>query len=180
MYKANAQSHRLSDFDEFFLHNYVPIVQTLTLTTGDPQIAAESTQDAFCRAYGRWTKVRRLDRPEAWIRRVALNRARDLLRTDSRRSNTEARALSGEGADPSRTLTQTTDDSIVGVDMARLLSHLSPKQRTALVLHYLDDRPVDEIAEIMSISTGTVKVHLHRGRRSLRALVEQTESVGTP
>ena len=44
---------------------------------------------------------------------------------------------------------------------------LPKRQAQTLALHYLDDRPVAEIAEILECSASTVKVHLHKGRKSL-------------
>jgi RNA polymerase sigma-70 factor (ECF subfamily) len=41
------------------------------------------------------------------------------------------------------------------------------RQRAVVVLHYLDDLPVSEVAAVLGCSEGTVKTHLHRARRSL-------------
>ena len=55
---------------------------------------------------------------------------------------------------------------------------LSPRQRAAVALYYLDDRPVDEIAHLMGVSTSTVKQHLHRARAELAlVLAEAPEEV---
>jgi RNA polymerase sigma-70 factor (ECF subfamily) len=53
---------------------------------------------------------------------------------------------------------------------------LPARQAQAIALHYLEDRPVAEIAEILGCAPATVKVHLHRGRRALAdTLVPATE-----
>lgn len=57
------------------------------------------------------------------------------------------------------------------VDILEALRRLSVNQRAAIVLHYYEDRPVDEVAEILDCSQNTVKSHLHRGRSSLRSLL---------
>ncbi len=47
------------------------------------------------------------------------------------------------------------------------MAKLPGKQRAAIALHYLEDRPINEIAEILDISHATARVHLHRGRQAL-------------
>jgi RNA polymerase sigma-70 factor (ECF subfamily) len=49
---------------------------------------------------------------------------------------------------------------------------LPPNQATAITLHYLDDRPVAEIAEVLDCAPSTARVHLHRGRKALAALLD--------
>ena len=48
---------------------------------------------------------------------------------------------------------------------------LTPRQRTAVVLHYYEALPVDEVAYVMGTSVGTAKSHLSRGRDRLRELL---------
>ena len=56
------------------------------------------------------------------------------------------------------------------------LAALPEKQRQAVTLYYLDERPVDEVAEMMGIPVNTVKTHLHRARASLAAALGTEES----
>jgi RNA polymerase sigma-70 factor (ECF subfamily) len=51
----------------------------------------------------------------------------------------------------------------------RAISSLPLAQRVVLVLHYLNDLSVSEIAEILEVPEGTVKSRLHYGRRALKA-----------
>ena len=53
--------------------------------------------------------------------------------------------------------------------LRRQVEALPEKQREAVTLYYLDERPVDEVAEMMGIPVNTVKTHLHRARASLAA-----------
>ena len=57
------------------------------------------------------------------------------------------------------------------VDLANALSQLPLKQRTCVLLFYYEDRPIAEIVDILGISEGSVKVHLHRARERLAALL---------
>jgi RNA polymerase sigma factor (sigma-70 family) len=55
------------------------------------------------------------------------------------------------------------------------LARLSPNQRAALVLHYYAGYPTKEIARILGSSAATVRVHLSRGRKRLRLILEETD-----
>jgi len=59
--------------------------------------------------------------------------------------------------------------------LMRALRELSPNQRAAIVLHYHSDLPVREVSRLMGSSVAAVKVHLHRGRRKLRALLGEED-----
>jgi RNA polymerase sigma-70 factor (ECF subfamily) len=56
------------------------------------------------------------------------------------------------------------------VDLANALQQLPLKQRTCVLLFYYEDRPIAEIVDILGISEGAVKVHLHRARERLATL----------
>jgi RNA polymerase sigma-70 factor (ECF subfamily) len=71
----------------------------------------------------------------------------------------------------------------VDLDVLRAVRELPSSQRAAVALFYLEDRPVSEVAEILSCSEMTAKVHLHRARKRLaeligeRELIKETEDV---
>jgi RNA polymerase sigma factor (sigma-70 family) len=67
-----------------------------------------------------------------------------------------------------RTVTTPEHDSRVAAAVARL----SARQRAVVVLTYWDDRSIDQVAEVLGTSEGTVKKHLARARRSLRSMLE--------
>ena len=156
---------REGEYEAFFVAHYSSLVRTVTVITGDGELADEAVQDAFYRAYARWGRIRRYEAPAAWVRRVAINRARDLGRSARRRANTEQRALS---------LSPTAGIDVegqVGGELNSLLAHVSPSQRAALALHYVDDMSVADIADALDMAQGTVKFHLHRGRETLRQVL---------
>ena len=153
------------DFDEFFLDHYDDMTRSLSAAYGDADRAAEAVQDAFMRAYGRWRTVRRMDSPAAWVRRVAINRLRDLYRKAERQARAERRAAEepGSGAPVS-----------ASSDIVDMLSVLPERQRTAMALFYVADLPVREIARSMNISEGAVKAHLSQGRAAVASRLAPT------
>ncbi|HEC08573.1 MAG TPA: sigma-70 family RNA polymerase sigma factor [Acidimicrobiales bacterium] len=161
------RSGRVTDFDSFFLAHYPRVVRSLTAIGGNREMAADATQEAFLKAYARWRRIRRYSAPEAWVRRVAINRMNDLRKAEERRRAREAKVAEPEGA---------LDGAMDGVDadgdVTALLSRLPERQRAAMALYYVDDLSVREVAKVMKISNGAVKFHLNRGRSALAGLLE--------
>ncbi len=151
------------EFEAFFLANYESVLHVLTLTTGDRERATDATQEAFIKAYARWSTIRRYDSPAAWVRRVAINLSRDSFRSDRRRRRREHAVSSG--AD---------DIALHETDTAAidLLGALPRRQREVATLFYVDDRSIEEIAKILKLRSGTVKYHLSHARDSLRCLID--------
>lgn len=161
--RTERRSHRSAEwnFDDVFVDHYGRLVRSLTLVTGDAAQAEDAVQEAFHRAYARWRRVGRYGAPEAWIRRVAVNRARDLARSDERRRRREARV-----APPNAIC-----DPEPHPEIADALALLPLRQRTAIVLHYLDGLAVRDVAGAMGITEGAVKFHLNRGRAALAPIL---------
>lgn len=150
------------EFEAFFVATYPGLLRTMTAVTGSAEMAADALQDAYQRAYARWSRISRYDQPAAWIRRVAINRSRDLARSETRRRANEERA-----AEPRIVEEPTFDDAV-----PRMLSQLPDRQRTAMALYYIDGLSVEQTAQAMGLSTGAVKFHLNKGRAKLRPLLE--------
>jgi len=151
------------EFDELFRHEYPLVVGSLSLVLGDRSAAEDVAQDAFAQLLLHWRKVSRYERPGAWVRRVALRMA---LRWRTRRA-AETRALRLVDAPAARPAPDP--------DLLRALRELPAIQRAAVVLHYLEDRPVAEVADLLGCAEGTAKTHLHRARRRLSALLRDGE-----
>ncbi len=155
------------EFDAFFSQHWAPTVRMLTVATGDAAIAADAAQDAFVRAYARWGRIRRYDAPVAWVRKVALNRCRDLHRSDQRRRHREERTAMLDGTGGSWEGPPVGLDLDHDGDLTQALSGLPDRQRTAVALHYVADMSVRDVADAMGISEGAVKFNLHQGRARL-------------
>jgi RNA polymerase sigma factor (sigma-70 family) len=112
--------------------------------------------------------VRDYDRPEAWVRRVAMNLAADRARSLRR----QTRALLRLELPP-----QVPAVSVETLALVEALWTLPVRQRQAIVLHYLVDLPVEEIAQTLGVPGGTVKSLLARGRRALAARLGEAEEV---
>ena len=153
------------DFDAFFDKYYPGMIRSLTLICGDGELAADAVQDAFIRAYARWDRIRRYDRPDAWVRRVAINRSRDHFRATRRRRDYERRAAVTESIESAEARSDDEDQ------LLSALAQLPRRQRTAVTLYYLEGLDVAAVADSMKISAGAVKFHLSRGRERLAPII---------
>jgi RNA polymerase sigma-70 factor (ECF subfamily) len=153
-------------FDALYLGTRDHLAAQIHALTGDRVEARDLVQEAFVRCWDRWERVSGYDDPEAWVRRVAYNLAKSGWRRKRRARRLTAIATpgTGPGADPS--------DPAETADLLAALRSLPEHQRTAVVLHYLGDRSVDEVAAEMGVPSGTVKSWLSRGRDRLAAEID--------
>jgi RNA polymerase sigma-70 factor, ECF subfamily len=155
-----AEGARLRDetsFEEFYAAVFNRLVGQLFLVTGSLPEAEDVVQEAFTRAAGRWTRLRDYDVPEIWVRRVAINLATDGFRRARRRLLLAARLVPDPHPPP----------TLDGVAVAEALQRLPLAQRQVVVLHYLLDLPVDQVAAELGVPIGTVKSRLARARAAL-------------
>jgi RNA polymerase sigma-70 factor (ECF subfamily) len=146
------------DFDSFYAAVFARLVGQLTLVTGDPHEAEDVVQEAMARAASRWTRLRAYDAPEAWVRRVAFN----LAVSAHRRARRRLAALLRLG--PPLPVPPVSLDAL-----AQALQALTVAHRQVVVLYYLADLPVEQVAHELGVPVGTVKARLARARGALAA-----------
>lgn len=140
------------------------LVRALDLVCGDLGRAEELAQEALVRLWQHWPRVRRLERPAAWLHRVAMN----LAVSDHRRRGAERRAL-GRVASRALVDAQPGDDGADEGPVRAALARLPERQRIAIVLRYLLDLPVADVAEVLELSPGAVRALTFRAVEALRA-----------
>lgn len=150
--------------DSLFRAHYGRLVRALTLGCGSQEIAADAVQEAFVKAHLRWKRLQHYEDPVGWIRRVAINNLRDTHRRDSRKD----KAMSRMAALPPPAMVHTDE---LATDLAPILAQLPRQQRLTVALFYVDGMSVAEVADVLHISEGAVKYHLHQGRARLRGAV---------
>ncbi len=128
------------------------MVRLAHVITGSNAVAEELVHDAFIELHKRWNGIRD---PRAYLKRSVVNKSRSHLR----RRDVERR----HAPSPQPPVLPPEMD-----DTWHRLAALSPKRRTAVVLRYYADLPIDEIATLMSVRPGTVKSLLHRGLKDLK------------
>ena len=111
-------------------------------------------------AHRDWDRVGTYERPDLWVRRVVANLSVSVLRR--RVAETKALARMALGYTPALPELSADDAEFWGA-----VRSLPRRQAQVIALHYLEDRPVAEIAEILGTAQGTVKKHLYDGRQAL-------------
>jgi RNA polymerase sigma factor (sigma-70 family) len=154
-------TERELEYAWFFRTEFPSVLRTVFLILRDRGRAEDIAQDAFTQLYTHWRKVSRYERPEAWVRRIAIRMALRQQKRDRLRTALERRAV------------EPTENPASDLDLMEAMRGLSPTQQAVVVLYYYEDRPTAEIAEILGISQSTVRVHLSRSRRHLAQLLRE-------
>jgi RNA polymerase sigma-70 factor (ECF subfamily) len=155
------------EFAWLFRSQFASIARTVNLVVADRARAEDLTQDAFVQLWRHWATVEGYERPDAWVRRVAIRLAVRAARRERLRPLLELRAR------------RPLEDPPPDPGLADAIRTLAPMQRAAVVLYYLEDRSVVEVSDLLNVSESTVKQHLHRARRRLAELLKEevTEDV---
>ncbi len=156
-----------ADFDGFYSATGSRLLHVLYAMTGDLAEAQDVVQEAYARAWQRWSTVREYDDPAAWVRTVAWRLAISRRR---KAHNRISAAIRLHATQPPIAAPSPDTAAIVAA-----LRRLPDAQRRALALHYLCDLSVEAVAEETGVSTGTVKSRLSRGRTALAALIGEAD-----
>lgn len=159
---------RGAGFDEFVRARTTALLRVAYLLTGDRHAAEDLVQDVLEQLYVRWPRIHTA--PEAYARRALVNRATNRWRSRARRP--EAALAHHDVAQPDR-----SDDVVVREAVVQALRELPAQQRAAVVLRYLEDLPVAEVAQALRCSQGAVKSSTSRGLDRLRTALAGTDAV---
>jgi DNA-directed RNA polymerase specialized sigma24 family protein len=122
---AGAVAETDLEYAWFFRSEYEGVARAVRVILGDAEGARDIAQESFVQLLVHWKKVSRYERPEAWVRRVAIRLAVRALRRERLRPMLERRAQ----PEPVRSLE--TDPEVT-----HAIARLSPSQRAAVVLFY--------------------------------------------
>lgn len=149
-------------FDGFYRGSRQRLLGYVYLLTGDLAEAQDAVQEAYVRAWQRWSTISGYGDPESWVRvvaaRIAVSRWRSL--------RSRARAYLRHG--PAQDVPPISTDTVAIVEALR---RLPEEQRVAIALYYLLGMPVAEVARETGAPVGTVKARLSRGRTALAGLL---------
>ncbi|MEO3745917.1 SigE family RNA polymerase sigma factor [Plantactinospora sp. B5E13] len=153
-------------FETFVEGRSTALLRTAYLLTGDRGHAEDLLQTALLRTARHWSRAR--EAPEAYTRQVLVNLSRDRIRWLFRRPREapmpaepdNLRAVDGG-------YERVTDRRVV----VRALAKLPIRQRQVVVLRFFEDLSVEQTAELLGFSTGTVKSYTSRALARLRELL---------
>jgi RNA polymerase sigma-70 factor (ECF subfamily) len=154
------RSSRDDEFRHFYGAEFPSVAGYCLALTGDPALADELAQEALTEVYVRWTRLRT---PRGYAFRVAANLARDHWRRRDRELATWADLAA-----------HTAPAGLVDGTVWDAVRRLPDPLREAVLLHYLYDLPVADVATATRRPAGTVKRRLHEGRVLLARALEET------
>jgi RNA polymerase sigma-70 factor (sigma-E family) len=169
-------SRSQGEFDQFVVDSVDGLLRAAYLIAWDFAEAEDLVQECLFRVARRWPRVRRMDYPTAYARRVLVN-----LALDGERRRTRDRAELGRSGMSHPV--EHEDDAAVRVlgrvetttDLTKALGNLAPRQRAVLVFRYVYDLSEAQVAEVMDCSVGTVKSTSSRALHRLRVAVDRHE-----
>lgn len=149
-------------FDAFYSGTNRRVLHQMYAMTGNLADAQELVQEAYARAWQRWSAVSAYEDPEAWVRTVAWR----LAASRWRKARNGVAAMLRHGPPE-----HAPEPSIDNVALVAALKAIPEAQRRAIVLHHLSGLSVAEVAQETGAPEGTVKARLARGRAALAELL---------
>jgi RNA polymerase sigma-70 factor (ECF subfamily) len=175
---------------EYFVRRYQPkitrVAYRLLRDSGEADCAA---QESFLRAYQSLREFREGSTFETWVTRICINWCKDRLKRrrlvlyfhqaprDDPDDDSGPQDVAAN-ADPSperRALSREIRERL-----RQAMVSLSPRQRTIFLLKHFEELSIPEIAEVMSLDTGTIKSHLFRAAQKIRQRLAEFQSGGSP
>ncbi|MEY9859611.1 RNA polymerase sigma-70 factor (sigma-E family) [Catenulispora sp. GAS73] len=164
-------TERLRSFEEFVAARSQSLMRTAYLLVGTRESAEDLVQSALEKTFPRWSRVRRMDSPEAYVRRIVVNNAHAAWRS-AKQLPTVALPT---GPDSAAASVPGCGDHAEGVtlrdSLLRALDELPHGMRTIVVLRYWEELSVQEVADVQRCSIGNVKSQAARGLERLRELM---------
>jgi RNA polymerase sigma-70 factor (ECF subfamily) len=172
----------LDDIDAL-VRNYRPrLLRFVAFSIGDADLAESITQDCFLKAWKGRENFRGDCSVSTWLTSIALNLVRDQQRLQKFRFWRQARATAIDVTDAASFLpsNESSPESRVLVrekaaQVQSALESLSPNQRTIFLMRFTEEMDLAEIAATMRMPINTVKTHLHRALKSVRAQVAEAQ-----
>jgi RNA polymerase sigma-70 factor (sigma-E family) len=148
-------------FREFVVGRGPELTRFATLLCHDRGEAEDLVQDTLASAYANWRRIEGTTSPEAYVRKMMVNRHVSWWRRH--RGRVEPRAELPEAATPDH-----TEAAALGDAVRRALTSLPPRQRAAVILRYYADYADADIAEALGCAEATVRSQISRALAALR------------
>lgn len=176
---AQARAGRETAYRELIGRYERPVFSIIYRLVRDRELAEDLAQDTFIKVLNALDRYDPKQKFSSWIFKIAHNTAIDRLRkreVDTLSLDGSPNARTADDVEATRIVVASTEESPeeyaasreIGTEIEKALARLRPEYRTAIILWHIEDRPYEEIAEIMEIPLGTVKTFIHRARNELR------------
>lgn len=137
----------------------------VALSCGDSALADDIAQESLMRAYLACDGLKDPDKFRSWIYRIGFNTF-----INYRRSRVVAVDYDQAREVPAADL---SDDSFRYQELYAALDKIPERERTSILLYYMEEYSTKEISEIVNVPEGTVRQHISRGRIRLREILKR-------
>ena len=168
--------HAATEFARTALIHVPDVFRLARRLSGDPEIAADLTQETFLQAWRSFTRFEPGTNCRAWLYRILVN----VWSHERRRRTREPILFDSEAVNPETSLYDPpVPDTLTAAQVLDALERLPVAQRSIVILADVEELSYREIAEVLEIPIGTVMSRLSRARRALRQeLAEYARSLG--
>ena len=173
-----ARNGNETSFEELYKMYYQKVYALIRMTIKDAAEAEDVLQQTFVNAWNNISKLEDINAFNTWIQRIAVNqcysvmrRHKELLTTDSEEQQSVLDELESEFMLPEVYATQND----LGDRLKQIISELSAVQKQTILLYYYEEMSVEEIAQVMECSPGTVKSRLYLARKAIGTEIEEQE-----
>jgi RNA polymerase sigma-70 factor, ECF subfamily len=170
---AAARAGSSEAWHALFQRYQLPLYVYVFELTRSEQTALDVVQETFISAARNLTSLRDDKRFGSWLFSIAHRKCVDRWRKSGRQEPLEpevADAMPADESDPSELLIRREQEA----EFMRLIEQLPPPQRSVLLLHFVEDFSLEEIADITGAQPGTVKSRMFYARKALRKLIEES------
>ncbi len=154
-----------AQFHEYVEARMVTLRRSAYLICGDWQVAEDAVSVALAKLYVHWSKASASTNIDAYVRRMVMRSVVDEWRRPWRREHPVDYVVPSAPAQP-----PPSEDRLM---LIAALAKMPPRRRAVLVLRFFEDLSVEETAEALGISEGTVKSQTARGLAAMRALLPE-------
>lgn len=124
----------------------------------NPHDAEDTVQDVFIKYINHFSILKEEEHERAWLIRTTVNRCYDLLKYNSKRNHMALDEINEIAA----------EEKELHTEIFQILEKLPAKNKTVIILHYLEGFSIEEIARMLHLSTSAVKMRLSRGREQMK------------
>ena len=169
----NTDAERDQAIAQLFDEHFDGLCDLAYLILGDRHVAEEIVQEALLKTYTGWGRIRDKRRSDVYLKRAVVN----LCRSKIRRKVVEARSNAISYRREERKAPDWDPDvHETQREVWQAVQGLPPRQKAAIVLHYVHALPEGEIAEVLDCSVGTVRSQLSRARGKLAVMLEESRA----
>ncbi|WP_127534707.1 RNA polymerase sigma factor [Paenibacillus kobensis] len=163
-------------FEAFVNRHHAPLSGYLQRQLRDVQKAEDFVQETFLRLIKQLQNRSVPDNPQAWLYRVALNLCRDYWKSAQYQTDNRLMAELPEQQDTRSSVIELAERQETRQEVIRSLDGLPDVQKQIVMLRFFQDLKLQDIAETLQLPLGSVKTHLYKGLRKLKAVLKPESS----